>query len=246
VADTSHSGSGLGWRRGRLRNIDRGRRPFCFQENRTVKRTAFLLAGAALLGAAIYVGTLWANPPGRSAPQTTKVGLVNITYVMKYYYKYQAYTDDLKASMAKFQTNDTDWRKKGEALTKERADTKTTEARKEGIDRELKSLERQLEDNKNEAQKLLIKKNEEQMKLLYKDVRDKVAVYAEANGFDLIFHYHEPLDKVEFDSSQNIARKLNVGALVPMYWSSGLDISREIVMSLNQNAPRPAKAAGGK
>jgi Skp family chaperone for outer membrane proteins len=222
------------------------RRPFCFQENRTVKRTAFLLTGAVVLGAAIYVGALWANPPARPAAGSVKVGLVNITYVMKYYYKYKSYTDDLKQSMSKFQDNDTKWRKTGESLAKERADAKTTDSRKEAIDRELKLLERQIEDNKNEAQKLLIKKNEEQMKLLYSDVRDQVSRYAQANGFDMVFHYHEPLEDVEFSSAQNIARKLNVGALVPMYWSKSLDISQQVVISLNRNAPQPAAPAGRK
>ena len=44
-------------------------------------------------------------------------------------------------------------------------------------------------------------------------------------------------------SPQNIARKLNTGALSPLYVGQGLDISVEVVNMLNYNV-RPAGGAG--
>lgn len=209
-----------------------------------MKRTAFLLAGMAVLGATI-VGTLFANPQARPANQpTTKVGLINITYVIKHYTKYKTYSEDLKASVAKYQAKDTEWKTKGEKLAKDRADPKTTEAQKEGIDRELKSLERQIEDNKNEAQKILIKKQEEQIKVLYADVRDVVQKYAQMNGFEMVLHYHEPLTNEEYFSASNYARKMQIGALMPIYVANGLEISPQVLDALNKQVAAPAAPAG--
>lgn len=194
------------------------------------------MAGVVALGGLIYVSTLWAQPAASttSVRPTTKVALLNITYVMKHYYKTKTYTDELKNALEPFSKKDTKLKADGTALAKERGEAKTTAERRDVIDGALKKLERELDDNKQEAQKLLIKKQEEQLKILYNDVRDCVHRYAMAHGYEMVLHYHEPLAPEEFPSAANVLRKLNVGALVPMYHANGLDISLNIVTTLNQ------------
>lgn len=211
-----------------------------------MKRTAFLVAGLALLGAAVYVSTLWAQPARPAAQPTTKVGLLNITYVIKHYNKYKTYSEDLKATVAKYQAKDTEWKTKGEKLAKDRAAPNATDAQKDAIDRELKNLERMIEDNKNEAQKAIVKKQDEQIKILYGDVRDVVAKYAQSNGFEMVLHYHEPLTNEEYYSAANYARKMQIGALMPIYYAGGLEISPQVLEALNKQVPAAAAPPAGQ
>ncbi|HEY7428872.1 MAG TPA: hypothetical protein VH682_31870, partial [Gemmataceae bacterium] len=55
-------------------------------------------------------------------------------------------------------------------------------------------------------------------------------------------HYNDAVTPEDFMSPQNIARKLNTGALMPLYAAPGMDISQEVVNMLNYNL-RPSTAA---
>jgi Skp family chaperone for outer membrane proteins len=221
-----------------LRTLGRGRRLSHFEENRTVKRTAFLIAGALALGVAIVAGTVYAQGtrPATTPAPTTKVAVLNITYVMKHYVKTKTYMEEFKKAIEPYEGKDKAWKAEGEKLAKDRLDPKTTDSQREGIEKRIKQLQRSIEDNKVEVQKVLMKKQEEQIKILYNDVRDVVHKFAQQHGYEMVLHYHEPLTTEEYNSSQNIFRKMNVGAMVPMYVANGLDISVHIVQTLNGQA----------
>jgi hypothetical protein len=110
----------------------------------------------------------------------------------------------------------------------------------------MKDLQRHLEDNKNDAQKTLVKKQEEQLRILYMDVRNVVDRYAQAHGFDMVLHYNDAVEQQDYWSAQNIARKMQAGALVPMYFAAGLDISGNIIATLNAPYKMKAPAAAPK
>src|SRR5438132_11797377 len=79
---------------GQPRTRDRGPRVGSSQEqeNRTVKRTVAILAGAAALSLAVFVvGRLVAQQPAAPPPLRTRVGLVNLPHVIKSYNKYLAF-----------------------------------------------------------------------------------------------------------------------------------------------------------
>jgi Skp family chaperone for outer membrane proteins len=78
------------------------------------------------------------------------------------------------------------------------------------------------------------KKTEEDMKTLYKDVTEVTREVANARGFDLVLQYNDATTLEDFMSSQNIARKLQTGALMPLSAVDGMDISEEIVTLLNK------------
>src|SRR5262249_24979543 len=109
----------------------------------------------------------------------------------------------------------------------------TTADKRDQIEKKLKELQRQIEDNKNDAQKQLIKKQEEQLKTLYADVYNVVQRVAQAHGYEMVLHYNDATDKVERWSAQKTARKWNAGALMPMYWAPGIESSDYVAKTLN-------------
>jgi Skp family chaperone for outer membrane proteins len=200
-----------------------------------VKRTLFLLVGVIALGTAIYASSkLWAQTPGAVATGTkTKVGVLNLTYVIKNYSKFKTYQDQLKAKVDPFQLRDTGYKTEGEKLAKQAQQPQTTAVSREGIEKRLKELQRLIEDNKAEAQKVLVKEQEAQLVTLYKDIRNVVDKFAVAHGYDLVMHYNDVITPEEYWSPPNIARKMQAGAAMPMYISGGVDISASVLATLN-------------
>jgi hypothetical protein len=65
------------------------------------------------------------------------------------------------------------------------------------------------------------------------DVRAVVERTAQAYGFDMVLHFNDAVTKDEYWSAPNIARKMQAGALMPMYYAGSLDISQTVVTTLN-------------
>jgi Skp family chaperone for outer membrane proteins len=221
-----------------------------------VKRTVILAAGAVALGAAACVGALWAQtgarpatPPAAAEPRT-RVAIINLAYVVKHYAKFDAFQAEIKAAAAPYQAKDAQFKSEAERLAKETADPKTTAEKRDANEKRLRELQRLAEDNKNDAQKVLAKKQEDQLKILYMDVRAVVERYAQSHNFEMVLHYNDAINSTDYWSAQNIASKIQQRGLMPMYSAAGMDISQEIVKTLNQSyrpaaaAPAPAPAAG--
>ena len=212
-----------------------------------MKRTLFLLVGVIALGTAIYTSTkLWAQTPAAVPSGTkTKVGVLNLTYVIKNYSKFKSYQDDLKRKVDPFQATDTSLKVEGEKIAKEAQLGTTAAPRRDDIEKRLKELTRLIEDNKAEAQKVLVKEQEAQLVTLYKDIRNVVDRYAVAQGYDLVFHYNDVITTEEYWSPPNIARKMQAGAAMPMYISGGVDISANVLQTLNAGVGTPAATGAG-
>jgi Skp family chaperone for outer membrane proteins len=209
-----------------------------------------LMAGVMALGCAIYASNkIWAQAPNPGAPPVpaqlkTKIGLVNLSQVMKEYNKFKTFQEEMKTAVQPFQGKDTALKTEGDKLAKEAQSPQVTAPRRDEIERRLKDIQRHIEDNKVEAQKLIGKKQEDQLKILYMDIRNVVDRFAQAHGFEMVLHYNDATTAEEYWSPQNIARKLQAGALMPMYISNGLDISRSIITTLNASAPAAPPAGG--
>jgi Skp family chaperone for outer membrane proteins len=229
-----------------MRLLDRGCRLSRFEENRTVKRTVFIAAGMMALAVAIYVGKLWAQTTGHPAPAPqSKVALVNLSYVIKNYEKWKAFQAEAKGSLAKYEANDAQWKAEGEKLAKELQQPTTTPDRRDQIESTLRDLKRKLDDNKAEATKLVNKKQEQQIVVLYSDIRTVVARVAQSRGYEMVFHFHDATTTQEFWGAQNIARKMQA-PFMPMYYHDALDVSADVVTTLNSayktTAPRTPTA----
>lgn len=200
-----------------------------------MKRTVIVAAGVAVLGLAIAVSSRVTAQTPAAAPTAAKsrVALLNLTYVVKNYNKFKTFQDELKAAVDPFQAKDTAWKKEGEVAAKEGQDPKTSAEKRDQIEKRLKELTRLIEDNKMEASKVLNKKQGEQLKILYGDVRVAAYRYAQAHGHDMVLHYNDAVTEQDYNSEQNISRKMQAGALMPIYMASGVDVSIDIVKALN-------------
>ncbi len=231
-----------------------------------MKRTVAIVAGLATLGAGVYVGScLWAQAPaGRPAgaapaaagtpaaapqPLRTRIGLLNLSYVVKNYTKWSAFQEEFKKDykvfeeQAKQKKADLDrWQ---EHIKKPGLDA----AGREQADKEIRRLTREIQDIDADAKAKLSKKNDDQLIVIYKEVRDMVQRYAQAHDLELVLHYNDATTKEEYDTPMNIARKMSAGACMPMYIPAGMDISYDVVNSLNaafrQANPGAAAAPAG-
>jgi len=197
-------------------------------------KTVFRL-GSLIVAAVVIFGAshLWAeNKAKKPVAPRTRIGLLNLTFVIKNYDKYKQFQDEVKVLLEPFQTKDADLRQQLAELRK-RAEAQPSQ--REELERQAKDIQRKMEDNGLAIKLKLGKKSDEEMQLLYKDVAEAVERYATAHDLELVLHYNDAVTKKEFDSAKNIARKLNTGSLMPIYMVSGIDISTEIVDDLNQH-----------
>jgi len=213
-----------------------------------VKRTVALTAGVLALGTLAYMGTrmLAQTPAGQARPAApqTKVAILNINYVIKYYEKYKNFQNDIKNKAKEYESKIIAKNNEIEKLSKDAA-AASDPAKREQLEKQAKQLAREKEDLTMEGRKILAKQGADLMVIIYKEVREAAQRHAVANGFDLVLHYEEAITTEEFDSPQNIHRKLNAGGLIPLYWSQGMDISVDVLKALNASY-RPAPAPAGK
>jgi Skp family chaperone for outer membrane proteins len=200
------------------------------------------LAVVAALGTLIYVGRLWAqqtavSTPAMAAEPRTRIALLNLTYVVKNYNRYQAFQQEIKKAIEPYQQRDADKKKLAESLIKEREVQTTPADRRDVIEKQLRDLQHDIEENKMEAKKMLDKKSDEQLKILYMDVRGAAHRYALAHNFELVLHYNDATTEADYNSPANIARKMQSGACMPLYAAPGMDISNEVVAALNAAYP---------
>lgn len=213
-----------------------------------MKKTGIVLAGAVLAAGLVYVGKLWAQNTGGAAapaaPLRTRIALVNLHYVVPNYHKYKTFQAEMKKVLEPYQQRDKD---KRALLEKLKLDAQKPEnvTRRDQMEAEAKVLTREIEDNGNAGNRVLQKKSEEQLKILYKDVRSKVAEYAQAHDFELVLSYNEGVTEEEYFSGVNIIRKLRDAPCMPMYYHNAMDISLQVVQMLNGTSGVPTAARTG-
>jgi Skp family chaperone for outer membrane proteins len=210
-----------------------------------VKRTVIVAAGVMALGVAIYVGQLWAQTGTRpatspAAEPKTRIAVFNLSYVVKNYDKFKTFQEEMKTAVAPYQAKDTAYKTEGQKLA---AEANPTPERREQIEKRIVELKRLIDDNKAEANKVLVKKNEEQMRILYMDTRNVVEKVAQSRGFEMVLHFNDAVTSQDYWSAPNIARKFQAGALMPMYYANALDISADIVTTLNASYKTTARPA---
>jgi Skp family chaperone for outer membrane proteins len=236
---------------------DRGLSASSEQENRIVKKTILALGGFLALGVLCYVGQLSGQtqqpnypPQAAAAPAAprTRIALLNLTFVIKNYQKYKNFQDEIKGVVEPFQKTDANLRAELDSLRKQ-AEASASKGEppqtRELLERKAKDVQRRMEDNTAEAKLKLGARSDEEMKILFTDVYQAAHGYAASHDFELVLHYNDAVSGEDYLSAQNIARKLNSGALMPLITTPSLDISKDIVALLNSNMPSPGGAPQG-
>ena len=170
----------------------------------------------------------------------TKVGVVNIGLLFTQYRKAELYKKELDTDLAPLKAEaekiksivqqHVEWLKKNNG---------TDAKQREVSEKAVKDGQRALEDLDMAARRLIGKKQETQLILLYKEIHAGVQSYAQQNGFHIVLAYGDPPGQDPFTFG-NINRKMggmDMGAAIPFYWANGLDISNDVLVRLNSVFP---------
>jgi Skp family chaperone for outer membrane proteins len=207
-------------------------------------------------GIVLVLGVLWyirplsgQTPPNNTysasaaptAPPGTRVAILNLTYVIKNYLKYQHFQEEMKAIVEPYTKKHNELQQQLEELRKQAANLPRQGQSDQGaeLERKARDIQRQMDDNKTEANLQLGKRSDAEMKTIYMDIYQATQGYAASHGYNLVLHYNDALTKEDFLSAPNIARKLQTPALMPLIMAPNLDISEDIVKLLNASMGSP-------
>jgi Skp family chaperone for outer membrane proteins len=204
-----------------------------------------LWIGSVVVAVAGVVGAsrLWAESKDKKPAPRTRIGLVNLTYVINNYDKYMQYREEIKKIIEPCQKRDAELRAKLEELRKKvenpsllqtAGKDRNEKIEKEKLEKEVKEVQKDLEENKETSKKKLGKRSDDQMKVIYMDVMEATQSYATTHDLDLVLQHNDAITQEYLFSAQNIARKLSTGGLMPLYSKEEMDISQDLVVLLNQ------------
>jgi Skp family chaperone for outer membrane proteins len=207
-----------------------------------------LTLGAIGLGMVLGGGVL-AQPKAGVPPVTgrTRIVFLNLNETLKGYSKFKALREELKRKDEQFLTMLKNKQARGEALTKEMQDPKTTAQRKEAIEQELKQIRFDMDNIRQDAQKQIIKYQQEELAKMYREVYQVVTEYAAANGIDLVMQYNEEWDD-NYHTPQRVVQRMNM-PFWPIYYDKSMEITGVVAQTLNQkfgvaSSPPGAPASG--
>lgn len=216
-----------------------------------MKRTWVILASVAALAIGVYVtGHSWAQNQPQYAGQTptagprTRIALINLTAVIRNYNKYKNATANMKRNIEAVQ--ETLKTKRKAILDKQAAAQQAglTPEQKEQIGRELRAMERDFEDASADFKQRLQKEEMDVLVQVYHEVEDVVKRYAVNYDIDLVMHYSD-VPAEEANSPAAVARRASTAACMPMYITTGMDITSAITNILNQNLAAGTAPANG-
>lgn len=215
-----------------------------------MKRTVLVLTCLLALVAAVYVGgRLRAQTAGAPAPEPrTRIALINLLYVLEKYDRAKALNEEMKSTAKPFQDRDAAKVALRESKIKEAQAPGCTAEKRAQLEKDVKQIDRERQDNKSDYDAAMNKKSEEALKILYMEIQDAATRYAQAHNFDLVLHFNDATTREKYYSAQSIRLKIQPTVCMPLYASPGMDISQPVVDALNaayrRTAATPAPAAG--
>ena len=210
-----------------------------------MKRNLLILAGVAAIG---VTGLLRAHGQQQynqaqqpiqqtgglnAAPLRTRVAVINLQSVIKQYQKWTAFETEYKRM---YETYNQDFeKKKADAANLKASYDKTSDDQaREAIQRQMRDLDRQVQDMGETAKKHLAKLRDDQASQIYREVEMAVEAYARANDIEMVMHFNDAITQGDKQNPMNIAAKLQSRTLFPMYVAPGMDITDTVAGMLNQ------------
>lgn len=208
-----------------------------------MKRKLGILAALAALGGALYVaGSVRAQQQAPVAAQAyqatrpplqTRIAVVNISQVIKNYRKYQSFQEELKQQSKTAQQAVDACKAQAMAEQKEMEQPTVTPERRDQLERDMKRLQRQAQDQIEDARMKMGKREFDELVKIYKDIKDAVDAYARAYALELVLQYQEAQGADEY-SPPFFQQKLANRACIPIYADPRMDITQNITDMLNQ------------
>jgi Skp family chaperone for outer membrane proteins len=223
-----------------------------------VKRTIITLTALGTLGVTAYVGSQLRaqNQPqatGRvqqaaatapAAPLRTRIAVINLQQAIKQYRKWSDFEQTYKNLYNQYNAEFERKKASGVAL-KNQLDKAADDATKDNIQKQLKELDRQVQDLGETAKKQLGKMRDDQAVQIYREVEEAVQYYARANDIEMVLHFNDAVAAADLYQPLNIERKLQTGACMPMYVAQGMNITDIISSMLNNRLGASAAPSPG-
>jgi Skp family chaperone for outer membrane proteins len=172
-------------------------------------------------------------------PAQTRIGLINMTRVLKGSKKFQAIQADLRKHTQVVQQQLEGLRTQVKNLQAEIGAARTPDDRREQFVRQVKELRRTMEDEQEAAKKEVERRSNAALTRMYRDVEDMARRVANAQGLELVLFYTDAVTEADFYSPNNLQRKLSQpGALMPLVVAPGMDITEAVLQALNPVEPR--------
>ncbi len=204
-------------------------------------RTLAGLAAAAL----IFCSAANAQPGGQPGQQQqqyqpaptprTKIAILNLQHVVKSYEKWKSFEEEYKQQYKGFDAEFDRIKKEGLGLKEQLAKVGADSQQGEPIKKRLKELDRMVQDLGDNAKAKLLKLQDDMSIRIYAEVEQAVGAYAKANELDLVMQYNDGVNPNDKSNPQNIQRKMQTGACMPMYFVQGMDISETVIYMLNEH-----------
>ncbi len=204
--------------------------------------TTAIFAVAALVGHQVVVNAQTPAPQTAAAP---KVAVVNIGKVFQQYSKAQTFKKEMEETLKPYKDAAKAIQAHVVKLTEE-GKAEKDQQRREAYDKAITENRRKLEDMDRDVRKLVGKKQEEQLQVLWRDVNNIVKAYSNTNGIQIVMGYGDPTEAMEIEGIPNIGRKMNaldMGSTVCLYSAPGTDISDGVIATLNHYYGQASTAA---
>lgn len=215
-----------------------------------VKKSILMLAGVAAFAVGAYFTThLFAQQPP-AAPTTpqagTKIACVNVGQVFNNYVRAKAFKEELEKTVAPFKDRGKklldDIKNMQDAAQKPGFDPKY----RDSYELQIRKNKRELEDMQLEIQKLIGKRQEDNMMTLWKEINMGIKAVSESAGYQIVLAYGDPIEK-EMQLVPNVSRKMQAmdsGAIIPIYVHGSADISDWVTRTLNRWVEDAQKTSG--
>lgn len=168
-----------------------------------------------------------------------KTAYFNLSVVVKGYDRYQNFSSEMKEKMSGFEARMRKSKRDLDLLVREIGTPELTPEEKGEIEKKIRDTQRRLEDINNEGKRAIGKATDEQLVTMYRDVLAVAADYAREHDLDAVMHYNDaPAKSPESMTPENIARKMQAGAVMPVYLAPRADITEKILKELNARYER--------
>ena len=190
-----------------------------------------------------------AGPPPRALapgggegprPLQTRIGLINLTRVLKGSKKFQSVQADGRARIQQVQQKLEGLKAQAQKYQADCDDAAASAARRELSAEQVRQIKKEMEDEQKRAQAMLTKMDGDALVTMYREVEEAADRLAKAKGLELVLFYTDVVTEADFYKPSTLQRKLSQpGALMPMIVSPGMDITDTVIEMLNRAQAPP-------
>jgi Skp family chaperone for outer membrane proteins len=125
-------------------------------------------------------------------------------------------------------------------------DTKTPAADREQLEKDIRKLQREMQDKQEEVRAWLNKQVGDSTKTIFNEIEDMTKRYAASKNLELVLHYSDPATPEDKYSPQMLQLRTTPGVVMPLYAVGGIDITADVTYYLNAAYAEANKAGAGR